>query len=178
MEKNEMYLSPSCYKSETVVMGMKMQSEVINKRSGGTENMQMGKRTYSKEERKGQLAKYRLDKDLYYSDNGDRLELVGIESVMGEDCYLINRVNANASSSEYYSISSGLLLQTDETPKSSDLSNEPVTNTTQYTNYKDFNGLMTPTNLSVNFSMGMMQMELKSFEINVNIKSKDFIWKQ
>ena len=75
MEMIEQFKSPSFYKSETIAMGMTVQSEVINSKSGGTQNMQTGKTNFTADERSSKLNKHKLDSDLYYKENGVTLDL-------------------------------------------------------------------------------------------------------
>ena len=112
MNRTESFLSPSCYKAETNAMGMTVQSQVVNANGGGEQNMQSGKKTLNQEERSEIINNARLDKDLLYKENGDVLDLTGIEAAMGEDCYVIKRTNSKGDeSTEFYSIDSGLLIQ-------------------------------------------------------------------
>ena len=74
--------------------------------------MQTGKTNFTADERSSKLNKHKLDSDLYYKENGVTLDLTGIENVMGEDCYVLNRMEKSGEKSTMFlSISSGLLLQ-------------------------------------------------------------------
>ena len=60
--------------------------------------MQTGKTNFTSDERSSKLNKHKLDSDLYYKENGVTLDLTGIENVMGEDCYVLNRMEKSRKS--------------------------------------------------------------------------------
>ena len=72
--------------------------------------MQTGKKTFSDEERESILSNSRLDKDLNYKERGEEITLKGIETTMGEDCYVIARISTKGDeSTEFYAQVRGYL---------------------------------------------------------------------
>ena len=178
MEMIEQFKSPSFYKSETIAMGMTVQSEVINSKSGGTQNMQTGKTNFTADERSSKLNKHKLDSDLYYKENGVTLDLTGIENVMGEDCYVLNRMEKSGEKSTMFlSISSGLLLQysSQNTPKEGE---SPVLSTVQFLEYQENGGILVPGKTVMDINGNALEISLKKMEINPKLKASDFDWEE
>ena len=178
MEMIEQFKSPSFYKSETIAMGMTVQSEVINSKSGGTQNMQTGKTNFTADERSSKLNKHKLDSDLYYKENGVTLDLTGIENVMGEDCYVLNRMEKSGEKSTMFlSVSSGLLLQysSQNTPKEGE---SPVLSTVQFLEYQENGGILVPGKTVMDINGNALEISLKKMEINPKLKASDFDWEE
>ena len=178
MQMNEMYKAPSCYKSETVAMGMTVQSSVINSKVGGEQNMQTGKKTFTEEERLSNLNEHRLDKDLNYEENGEVLVLKAIEKVMAEDCYVVERTAEKGDiTTDFYAISSSLLIQSMKKEDAGE-GREPIVTTMQYSDYKDYDGLQMPSKITMNVGGQNIELKVKSMQINAKLKEKDFVWEE
>jgi hypothetical protein len=179
MSRTESFLSPSYYKAETNAMGMTVQSQVVNASSGGEQNMQSGKKTLNEQERLEIINNARLDKDLLYKENGDVLDLTGIEAAMGEDCYVIKRTNSEGDeSTEFYSIDSGLLVQLTKSETMGPEGSSPVVTIIQFTDFKDYDGIKLPSKQSMNAGGQNIDFILTSMKLNEKLKSKDFIWEE
>jgi len=179
MNRTESFLSPSCYKAETNAMGMTVQSQVVNANGGGEQNMQSGKKTLNQEERSEIINNARLDKDLLYKENGDVLDLTGIEAAMGEDCYVIKRTNSKGDeSTEFYSIDSGLLIQLTKSETMGPEGSSPVVTIIQFTDFKDYDGIKLPSKQSMNAGGQNIDFILTSMKLNEKLKAKDFIWEE
>ena len=97
---------------------------------------------------------------------------------MGEDCYVIVRKSAKGDeSSEFYSISSGLLIQSAKSEPISEGA-EPTVTTIQYTEYKNYDGLKLPSKLSMNAAGQDIEFVVSSMKLNEKLKSKDFVWEE
>ena len=176
MEMTEMYKSHAYYKAETIAMGMTVQSEVINPKNGGQMNMQMGKKSYSSDELKSKIHDHRLDKDLYYEENGETIELVAIENALGEECYVVKRQDGKGkSSTEFYSTNSGLLIQ-NISQQESEKDKEPATSTVQFSDYKDIDGFKYPSKLTMDINGNPMEINVSKMELNCKIKKSEFSW--
>ena len=172
----EMYKSHAYYKAETIAMGMTVQSEVINPKNGGQMNMQMGKKSYSSDELKSKIHDHRLDKDLYYEENGETIELVAIENALGEECYVVKREDGKGkSSTEFYSTNSGLLIQ-NISQQESEKDKEPATSTVQFSDYKDIDGFKYPSKLTMDINGNPMEINVSKMELNCKLKKSEFSW--
>jgi predicted Zn-dependent peptidase len=179
MSRTESFLSPSCFKSEMNAMGMTVQSQVVNSSNGGEQNMQTGKKALEKQEREEIIMKARLDKDLFYKENGDILDLTGIELAMDQDCYVIKRTNSKGDeSTEFYSINSGLLIQLTKSETMGPEGSDPIVTIMQFTDYKDYNGLRLPSKQTMSAGGQNIEFIVNSMKINEKLKTKDFIWEE
>lgn len=178
MSRIENFLSPSFFKAETNAMGMTVQSQIINDKTGGEQNMQTGKKTFSETERKGVLNNSRIDKDLVYKDLGDTLTLLAVENIMGEDCYVIKRINLKGDElTEFYSLNSSLLVQiikSEIVAKGA----KPIITTIQFSDYKDYDGLKLPSKQSMNAGGQNIEFKVNSMKLNEKLKAKDFVWEE
>jgi predicted Zn-dependent peptidase len=178
MSRIETFLSPSFFKAETNAMGMTVQSQVINDKSGGEQNMQTGKKSLSEQERLVVINSSRLDKDLNYKEIGDVLDLIAIEPTMGEDCYVINRVSSKGNqTTEFYSVISSFLIQVIKSEKVAEGA-KPMVTTIQFTDYKDYDGLKLPSKQSMNSGGQNIDFVVNSMKLNEKLKPKDFIWEE
>jgi hypothetical protein len=178
MNRTESFLSPSYFKAETNAMGMTIQSQVVNDKTGGEQNMQTGKKTFTDDERLAVIYDSRLDKDLVYEENGDDIQLAGIEKVMGEDCYVINRkISKGDETTEFYAISSGLLIQITKTEIVAEGA-KPMVTTIQFTEYKDYGLIKLPSKNSMDAAGQNIEFTVESMNINEKLKSKEFIWEE
>lgn len=178
MNRTESFLSPSYFKAETNAMGMTVQSQVVNDKTGGEQNMQTGKKTLSEEERLAVIYDSRLDKDLVYKENGDIIELSGIEKAMGEDCYVIKRkISKGDETTEFYAISSGLLVQIMKSESVAEGA-KPMVTTIQFSDFKDYGFIKLPSKSSMNAAGQNIEFNVESMNINEKIKSKEFVWEE
>tara|TARA_B100001287_G_scaffold57375_1_gene45642 strand:- start:758 stop:2887 length:2130 start_codon:yes stop_codon:yes gene_type:complete len=178
MSRTESFLSPSFFKAETNAMGMTVQSQIINDKTGGEQNMQSGKKTFSEIERQNIINDYRVDKDLSYKEIGDVLTLLAVENIMGEDCYVIKRVNSKGDEfTEFYSLKSGLLNQIIKSEIVAEGA-KPMITTIQFSDYKDYDGLKFPSKQSINAGGQNIEFNVNSIKLNEKLKAKDFIWEE
>ncbi len=178
MSRIESFLSPSFFKAETNAMGMTVQSQIINDKTGGEQNMQTGKKTFSEIERQDVINGSRLDKDLFYKEIGDVLTLLAVENIMGEDCYVIKRINSKGDElTEFYSLNSGLLTQIIKSEIVAEGA-KPIITTIQFSDYKDYDGLKFPSKQSMNAGGQNIEFKVNSIKLNEKLKAKDFIWQE
>ncbi len=174
MNRIESFLSPSFFKAETNAMGMTVQSQTISDKSGVEQNMRTGKKILNEEEIKEVINNSRLDKNLKYKELGDLLTLNAIENVMGEDCYVINRVTSFGNeTTEFYSMTSKFLVQIIKSDKVAEGS-EPIITTIQFSDYKNFSGFNFPSRQSMSAGGQNIEFVLNSMQINPKLKAKDF----
>lgn len=98
----------------------------------------------------------------------DGVELVGIENINGEDAYA---VKINETTKEFYSVETGLKIQTATTVEQM---GQTATTTIDYSDYKEVNGVKFPFKLTQ--KVGPMEIEINIEEVKVNegVTDKDF----
>ncbi|MGO2102929.1 MAG: M16 family metallopeptidase [Psychroflexus halocasei] len=98
----------------------------------------------------------------------DGVELVGIENINGEDAYA---VKINETTKEFYSVETGLKIQTATTVEQM---GQTATTTIDYSDYKEVKGIKFPFKLTQ--KVGPMEIEINIEEVKVNegVTDKDF----
>lgn len=114
-----------------------------------------------------------MSKDLGYLSSTFKLNLLGIEKVDGKDAYQIEVTKPNGDKvTEYYDVASGYKVKTSAT---SDTPQGSMTQTTYYSDYKEgAGGLKYPNMIKQNMGPQMMEMKLKSVEVNTNVSDDTF----
>lgn len=114
-----------------------------------------------------------MSKDLGYITSNFKLNLQGIEKVDGKDAYQIEVTKPNGDKvTEYYDVASGLKVKTTATSEGPQGS---MTQTTYYSDYKDgAGGLKYPNMIKQNMGPQMMEMKMKSVEVNTNVSDDTF----
>lgn len=95
-------------------------------------------------------------------------ELVGIESVNGEDAYVV-KLTDNVR--EFYSVNSGLKLATETTAEQM---GQKMTSTVSYLDYSEKNGVMVPMMLNQNFGPQTIEIKIEEVKLNEGVTDADF----
>ncbi|MDN6309184.1 MAG: insulinase family protein [Psychroflexus sp.] len=96
------------------------------------------------------------------------VELMGIEDLDGEDAYA---VRINETTKEFYSVASGLKLQTETTMEQQ---GQTMTTTVEYNDYKEVKGVKIPHKLIQKIGPTTIEVNLTDIKINENVSDKDF----
>lgn len=96
------------------------------------------------------------------------VEVMGIENIDGEDAYA---VKINETTKEFYSVESGLKLQTETTMKQQ---GQSMTTTVDYKDYKEVKGVKIPHKLIQKIGPTTIEVNLTDIKINENVSDKDF----
>lgn len=95
-------------------------------------------------------------------------ELVAIESVNGEEAYVI-KLTDNVR--EFYSVDSGLKLGTEVTQEQM---GQKMTSTISYVDYKEHNGVMVPMTFSQNLGPQTVDFKMEEVKFNEGVSASDF----
>ncbi|MEO1031791.1 MAG: insulinase family protein [Bacteroidota bacterium] len=99
------------------------------------------------------------------------LELESKTAIDGTDVYKIKVTKDDKSSYRYYDAETGYLLRTEET---NEAQGQSVTTITDYSNYKDVNGVMMPYTMKVTAGPQAFVFETKEVKINEGVTAEDF----
>ena len=168
-------MSPNLELMEMTMNGQTAMKQVYDGSTGY--RVQMGTKAAMTTE---ELSDYKNTKgifpQLYYTDGTFKIENAGMDKVSGKDAYKINVTDASGNkSTDYYDVSSGLLVKTDKTTK---VQGQEVSQSIEYSNYKKVGNILYPyTNtLTVNAAGGSQEfvIELKDVKINEGVSASDF----
>ncbi|SDG99618.1 insulinase family protein [Psychroflexus sediminis] len=103
--------------------------------------------------------------ELSVSENA---ELKGIESVNGEEAYVVQLTD---NVREFYSVDSGLKLATETTAEQM---GQKMVSTISYLDYTDKNGILIPMTLSQNFGPQTVDIKIEEVKFNEGVTDADF----
>ena len=153
-------------------MGQSFQKIVYD----GTKGYQVAqgqRKDFDEKELKEYANEASMIRDMGYLEPGTKLELKGMEKVNDNAAYQIEITKATGEVvNEYYDTKTGFKVKSEEsetTPAGT------MTQTTYYMDYKDgAGGLKYPNMIKQSVGPQMMEMKLKSVEVNTGIKDEDF----
>ncbi|MBW6499183.1 MAG: insulinase family protein [Bacteroidales bacterium] len=110
--------------------------------------------------------------ELRLAELGYTLELAGIETLEGEEVYRVRFTSPTGSvRNEYFSLETGLRKSTQisqDTPMGS------MTVVTNYSDYREVNGVLFPFSISQQLGPQMLDMKVTSIEVNSGLSAADF----
>lgn len=111
--------------------------------------------------------------ELNYAELGYQMELAGIEDLEGQEAYRIRFTSPSGSvRNEYFSVENGLRLSTQISQES------PMGNMTVVTNYSDYrevNGVLFPFSIKQQLGPQMLDMKVTSVEVNTGLGEDAFL---
>lgn len=154
--------APNKYAMAVKMGEMVIQKEVYDGKVGKQQSMQ-GKKDLEGEGLDDIKAQATMNLEMNYEKLGYKLELKGIEGVNGKDAYIMEVVSPKGKkSTEWYDVESKLKVKSSQTTTTEA---GPITNTTEFLEYKDVDGIKFPSVIAIS---GAMSMKLTAESINVN----------
>lgn len=157
---------PNKTATEFKMNGTVMQKQYFNGKEGGASGMG-GSKPMSEEE----VAKAKENKmfsEVFFKEDGVKLEALGIEDIDGKEYYKIKQINGENEELVWYGVESKLKYKDSKTQETEEGS---ITNTTVYMDYKPVDGILFPHKLIADFAG--QEMELKVKELTLNDKLGD-----
>ena len=99
------------------------------------------------------------------------LELESKTTIDGTDVYKIKVTKDDKSSFRYYDVETGYLVRTEET---NEAQGQSITTVTDYSNYKEVNGVMMPYTMKVTAGAQAFTFETQEVKINEGVTEEDF----
>lgn len=170
----EKFMSPNLYYSKMSLAGNVMQEQKFD----GTKAMmgQMGQNQIFTEGEGFEQVKSssELFPQLFHKTNGSTITLKGVEDLNGEKTYKVEITDkTDKKSYEFYSMSSGLLLQSSSSQEGPDGSSKTIT--TEYGDYTEKGGVMWPYSAIISGVMPVpLNMEVVDIKVNSEMSKEDF----
>jgi predicted Zn-dependent peptidase len=143
--------------------GMTMMKQVSDGQKGYVE--QMGQRQMLEGEMLEQIKQEaKIFGEMAYLGNEYTLDVKGVEDVNDEDAYKVIVNGPAGSSTEYYSVTSGLKLKSVEVQGEGE---QVQTVTTEYSDYRDVNGVKIPYSVKI-IGMAPFPLEMKTTSVEIN----------
>lgn len=158
------------------LMEMKMGEMVVQKQVydgvKGKESGMQGEREVTGEDLASLALEAQLFPELNYNKENYTLELKGIDNVNGKEVYVVDITNPLGDKmTNFYSLESGLLLQTEtteETPQGAFVA------TKAFSDYKEVKGVKYPYLIKQTFGPQSFDMKMESMEVNVKLPKGTF----
>ena len=149
--------------SKMEMPGMVLQKSYFDGVSGYTFSMQGGREDLKAEEVAAKQKASGLIPELNYKAKGMNYELKGIETIDGQDCYVLYTSDGQAENYDYFTTTTFMKVRSTNLRKAGD---ELVETTTTFSDFKAVNGLMFAH--SFRMSVGKMTLNgvVKTIEVN------------
>lgn len=171
LNMNMFYKLPDKFLMDVQMNGQVIQKQVLNGNKGKSSGMQGSKEITGSELERLKL-EAKLFPELDYEKANYKLTLKGIEKVNDEEAYMVEITSpANAVTTEYYSVNTGLKLRsvsTVESPMGS------MTQTTDVLEYTTVNNVKFPKKMKTTAGPQVIEITINTLEANTNIKDEIF----
>lgn len=149
--------------SKMEMPGMVLQKSYFDGVSGYTFSMQGGREDLKAEEVAAKQKASGLIAELNYKAKGMNYELKGIETIDGQDCYVLYTTDGQAENYDYFTTTTFMKVRSTNLRKAGD---ELVETTTTFSDFKAVNGLMFAH--AFRMSVGKMTLNgvVKTIEVN------------
>ncbi|MDG1842123.1 MAG: insulinase family protein [Crocinitomicaceae bacterium] len=151
--------------------GMVFMRSYFDGNSGNVFNMQTGQKAMTADEIASKKKSKGYFPELYYDEMGVKYDLIGIENIDGNDCYVVKRVDGENQSFDYYDKNSCLKIKSLTIVKTEDKVNE---STITYGDYKEVNGFLFPHSNTTSFGPTTFNSKVKEIIFNQKFDLTDF----
>jgi zinc protease len=163
--------SPNKY-NMTINIGEMTVQKMIYDGSKGSQSGMQGKKEITGEELTELKVEAINTHEMFYDKLGFKLNLRGVETINGSDAYIIDVTSPTGKkSTEWYDIATGYKVRSNQTTTTEQGS---VTQTVDYLDYKDVDGIKYPTFIVINGGPLPLKLELTSVETNKGIDDANF----
>lgn len=105
------------------------------------------------------------------SMEASELTLESMTTIDGKDVYKIKVTKGDDSSFRYYDVETGYLLRTETT---TEVQGQSITSISDYSNYKEVNGMMMPYSWKYTTGPQVLQFDFTEIKVNEGVTAEDF----
>lgn len=154
--------------SKMEMPGMVLQKSYFDGVSGYTFSMQNGREDLKVEEIAAKQKASGLIPELNYKAKGMNYELKGIETIDGQDCYVLYTTDGQAENYDFFTTNTFMKLRSTNIRKAGD---EIVETTTSFSDFKLVNGMI----FAHSFSMSVGKMTLNGVVKTIEVNPKEVL---
>jgi zinc protease len=154
--------------SKMEMPGMVLQKSYFDGASGYTFSMQNGREDLKAEEVAAKQKASGLIAELNYKAKGMTYELKGIETIDGQDCYVLYTTDGQAENYDYFTTNTFMKVRSTNLRKAGD---ELVETTTSFSDFKLVSGMM----FAHSFSMSVGKMTLNGIVKTIEVNPKEVL---
>lgn len=165
LSMTEVWMAPNMEGQKLEGQGMLLQKSYFDGKTGAAVSMQAGKKEMTADEIAAKTKSVGLIPEMNYATSGMKFEMVGIEVIDGKDIYVLKSNDGRAEILSYFEKGTWNKIKTISTREEE---GETVTTEETYADFKDYNGILMPTKMSL--SVGPLSFSGTVKEIVVNGK--------
>jgi len=156
----------------TAKMGSMTVQKIVYDGSKAVSSGMQGKKSLAGEELDEIKEEAVINQELQYEKLGYKLAVKGIEPINGSDAYVVELTDARGKkSTEWYDVTTGFKVRSSKTTQTEQ---GAITTVSDFSDYKEYNGIKFPVTVSANFGPLPLKLVLESVEINKGIKDTEF----
>lgn len=164
-------MQPNAMSMEMKMNNTTMQKQLFDGKQGKSITMK-GENKMSEDEVESLSSASVIHKELKYKELGYKLNLLGIENILNKDAYKIEITAPNNDTEiDYFDINSNLLIYS---MSISSKNGETTTSTTEYSNYKEVDGILFPHKILEQIGAQLMDLKVTKIKLNSGLKIEDF----
>ncbi len=163
-----------------MAMGITAQGQVVNSvvvNNGRVRVTQMGQSQFLEgDDAASSLDQAELFSELHYAGGKATVDIKAVEMIEGKKCYKleVNKASGGLPIIQYYDADTGLKVREIASDKQGD---QIVTQTVDYTDYKEVNGIMLPHTTKISGGAMPMPLTMKISRIEINTDIPDSIFR-
>ena len=162
--------APNKY-SMSVKMGETIVQKEVYDGSKGKQSSMQGKNDITGENLDEIKEQATMNLEMNYTKLGYKLNVTGIESINGKDAYIVEVTSPKGKkSTEWYDVESKLKVRT---MQASSAGGNPTTQTSDYLEYKDVDGVKFPSVIAIS-GPASMKLTAVSIDVNKGIQDSEF----
>lgn len=167
LKSTNFFQAPNGQATRLEMNGMTIQSTYFDGKTGTSTNMQTGSKEMTEKEIAASNKNVGLIPEMNYKTSGMEYEVLGIEEKDGKEFYVVEMNDGSATKMNYYDKNTGLLSIT-SVVRTDEASGQTQEITTIYTKYSIVNGLLFPSEYTLN--VGPMNISAKVINREMNPK--------
>lgn len=165
-------MAPNKQYAEISAEGMGVLQKIVFNGEAGFQEAQGQKVSFQGEQLAEQINERPIFPELYFSKEGYKLDVEGVEEVSGQQAYKLKVTAPSGKSSyRYYAKDSGLLLQTESALSMQGMTINQVAN---YENYQEVNGLKFPFTTIQTIGPQKITAKIEEMKVNEGVTEADF----
>ena len=99
------------------------------------------------------------------------IELESMTTIDGTDVYRVKVTQGDKTSYRYYNVETNMLMRTEETTEAA---GQSVTSITDYSNYKEVDGVMMPYSWKIANGPQVIMLDVTEIKVNEGVTEEDF----
>lgn len=171
LKSSEIWISPNQSASKMEMNGMALNKEYFDGKTGGSVNMQSGKKEYTETEISAKKKSSGLIPEMNYKTSGMEYEIIGIETFNNADCYVMKINDGESITFDYFDIDTYMKLGSMNIKAEE---GETQETTVLYSDYTEFEGMLFPQTINMSVSGMTLNGKVVARKFNESLTIEPF----